>query len=89
MDFTNCDGSLPAIFEAKSCAVPSSSFVSTLYGLQWGTEVYAKVVAYNIYGDSVDSDISNPTILMTNPDAPVLLTENTSLRSFFDLAFAW
>jgi hypothetical protein len=60
-----------------------------LYGYQWGQQVHAKIVAYNVYGDSADSDISNPTTLMTNPDAPVSLAENTSLRSFFDIAFVW
>lgn len=26
---------------------------------------------------------------MTNPDEPVNLVENTSLRSFYDIAFTW
>jgi hypothetical protein len=52
-----------------------------LYGLDWGTAVYSKFVAYNIYGDSLNSPISNPTILMTNPDAPINLVENYSLKT--------
>ena len=47
------------------------------------------MVAYNLYGDSDASSLSNPTTLMTNPDPPVDLAENTSLRSFFDLALVW
>ena len=81
-DFTHCDGSKPEIIAARSCSIPSNQFVSTLYGLYWGQEVYAKIVSFNLYGISQESLISNPTILMRNPDAPVDLTENTSLRSF-------
>jgi len=89
INFSYCDGSQTSIFEARSCAIPSTSFVSQLYGLQWGEKVYAKIIAYNIYGESVFSPLSNPTTLMYNPDPPVSLTENTSLRSFFDVTFVW
>lgn len=77
------------IFAARSCSIPSYTFVSTLYGKQWGTSVYASVVAVNIYGASVNSPLSSPTVLMTNPDPPLSLTENTSLRSFTQVAFVW
>lgn len=89
LDFSYCDGSQTDIFEARQCLIPSSSFISTLYGYQWGQQVHSKIIAYNIYGDSVESDLSNPTTLMTNPNEPVSFIENTNLRSFFDIAFTW
>ncbi len=63
--------------------------MSTLYGKQWGTSVYASVAAVNIYGSSLNSESSSPTVLMTNPDPPLGLTENTSLRSFTQVSFVW
>jgi hypothetical protein len=32
---------------------------------------------------------SNPTVLVTNPDAPINLRENTLARSFTQIALAW
>ena len=75
--------------EALSCLIPSTTFVSAVYGLNWGDSVYAKVVAYNVYGPSNDSPLSNPTVLMTNPDPPINLIENTALRSFTQIALVW
>lgn len=37
----------------------------------------------------MSSSISSPLTLVTNPDAPVSLVENTSLRSFTSLSFVW
>jgi len=68
IDFTYCDGEDLETMAGMKCEIPSTSFVSTLYGLTWGDKVYAKVIAHNSYGDSLESDLSNPTILMTNPD---------------------
>jgi hypothetical protein len=82
IDFTNCDGSDADIFAARSCTIPSNSFVADLYDLDWGEEVFAKLVAYNIYGNSALSALSNPTVLMANPDAPITLQNILSLRSF-------
>lgn len=36
IDFSYCDGSQNDIFLAMQCLVPSSSFISQLYGYQWG-----------------------------------------------------
>jgi len=60
-----------------------------LYGLSWGSSVYAKVVAFNTYGYSNESPLSSPTVLMTNPDEPINLIENTNLRSFTQIAMVW
>jgi hypothetical protein len=46
--------------------------------LAWGTEVYAKVSASNIYGNSGLSLAGNGGILVSVPDAPVNLDENYS-----------
>lgn len=69
--------------------MPSNTFVSSLYGLAWGEEVYAKIVAYNIYGNSAESVLSNPTVLMADSDVPINLQENIALRSFTQVAFTW
>jgi len=38
------------------------------YVLPWGSNVYAKVVAYNIYGDSTTSEPGFQAIILTVPE---------------------
>lgn len=45
------------------------------YSLDWGDSVYAKVVAINVYGESVESDEGNNGYITTNPDPPTALME--------------
>jgi hypothetical protein len=47
------------------------------FSLSAGASVYAKVVAYNSIGDSIESAVGNGAILMLSlkPDAPIL-TQN-------------
>lgn len=47
------------------------------------------MIAFNIYGDSSESSLSNPTVLMANPDVPHSLVEILELRSFTSVTFAW
>jgi hypothetical protein len=49
--------------------------------LPWGSIVYAKVVAFNAYGDSIESAVGSSNIIMTEPDAPVGLSEDGTFRS--------
>jgi hypothetical protein len=49
----------------------------------------AKIVAYNIYGDSVESDVGTGNIITTKPDTPINFIENTALRTASSLALKW
>ena len=40
------------------------------FSLDWGSEVIAKIVATNAYGDSPESDEGGGAILIGVPDAP-------------------
>jgi hypothetical protein len=51
------------------------------FALTWGDSVWAKLVAYNIYGDSGVSDIGNGAIIYTNPDPPIYLQEIVAERT--------
>jgi len=46
--------------------------------LPWGSSIYAKVIAINYYGASVESDAGNGAIILTYPDAPVSVAEDYS-----------
>jgi hypothetical protein len=50
-----------------SCIVPVS-VLRAYFGLDWGTSIYAKVIAINDYGDSLQSEEGNGAIITTDPD---------------------
>lgn len=47
-----------------------------------------KVIAYNYYGDSIDSLINSDVFIRTKPEAPEL-TENILLRTKSTMYFTW
>jgi hypothetical protein len=57
--------------------------------LQWGSNIYAKVIAYNLYGDSLLSEAGNEAIILTIPDAPINLAETVSARTENSITFTW
>jgi hypothetical protein len=71
-DTVNCDMTLST---DTVCSVPVSVLRNAPYSLAWGSSVYAKVIATNIYGDSVVSNEGNGAIITTNPDPPTSLLE--------------
>jgi hypothetical protein len=51
----DCDGSEPSIMAVFSCTIPITSLLVAPYNLPWGSHVYAKIVAVNVVGQSVNS----------------------------------
>lgn len=89
IDETNCDASLPEIRDAKQCTVPVSTLMLSPYSFDWGASIRAYVVATNLYGDSENSELGNGAILMTEPDSPINLAEDESLRTATSISFTW
>jgi hypothetical protein len=59
-----------------TCTIPVTVFRSSPYDLPWGSSIWAKFVATNIYGDSPDfSPEGNGAVITTTPDAPINLIE--------------
>jgi hypothetical protein len=70
LDLTNCDMSSSVL---TTCTIPVATLRTTPYSLPWGSSVYAKAIAINLYGDSDQSDAGNGAIIITTPDAPINL----------------
>lgn len=71
------------------CTVPVQSFKTHPYLLPWGADVYAKVIAINVYGASQESDAGNGAAIITYPDAPINLSEDYSLRTATAIGLQW
>lgn len=57
--------------------------------MPWGSNIYAKVIAYNDYGDSDISEAGFEAIILTIPDAPVDLVETEAKRTDNSITFTW
>jgi hypothetical protein len=57
--------------------------------LSWGSSIYATVLAYNFYGDSIVSDAGNGAVIITYADAPIDLAEDISQRTSTSITFTW
>ena len=59
------------------------------FSLAWGSSVVTKVVAYNLYGDSLLSESGNGAVIITYADAPLNLQETVSERTKSSITFSW
>jgi len=64
-----------------SCVIPVATLRSEPYNLEWGSEVYAKVSAKNIYGDSAESEAANGAIIIKEPAAPLNFVNVSEITS--------
>jgi hypothetical protein len=86
VDATNCDMSL---LTTTTCTVPVTSLRASPYSLEWGTNVHAKVIAINAYGNSLESAEGNGAVITTTPDAPTSVAEVTAERTKSTLGLTW
>jgi hypothetical protein len=66
-----------------------STLRSSPFSHSWGASIYAKVVAINVYGNSLISNEGNGAIITTSPDSPINLTEDTTLRTKSTIGLIW
>ena len=59
------------------------------YSLEWGSSIYAKVTATNVYGDSLESLEGNGAVITTQPDQPTNVAEVYDQRSKSTLGLTW
>lgn len=72
-DIANCDGKTFSATGVSFCTVPSTVLNAAPFNLAWGSQVYAKVIAQNAYGNSLESDPGSGARILTKPDAPLFL----------------
>ena len=72
-----------------TCTLPVSVLKAEPFSLPWGASVFAKVVATNAYGNSVESLSGNGAVITVTPDPPTDLNEDYSQRTKSTLAFTW
>ena len=86
MESSNCD--MPSN-TAVTCVVPVSALKSAPFSLDWGTSVFAKVAALNIYGSSEDSQAGNGAIIKVTPGTPTDLAEVYEQKTKSTIGLSW
>ena len=66
----DCDGTDYDIVANLECFVPISKLIVEPFSLEWGSSIYAKIIATNVIGNSLISDAGNGAVILTSPDAP-------------------
>jgi hypothetical protein len=75
-EISNCDGTQSSIIASATCLVPVSALRTAPFNLDWGTHVYARVIATNVYGSAEASEAGNGAKITTYPDQPTGLAED-------------
>jgi hypothetical protein len=66
-----------------------SSLKTSPYFIPWGGDIFAFIIATNVYGDSEHSDIGNGAKIITYPIPPISLSENYILRASNSITLMW
>lgn len=88
-ELTSCDGTDPVIVSGTTCSVPIPALQAAPFSLPWGSSIYAKIIATNIYGSSANSDEGNGAIILTIPDTPINFANNAVLTSASQISLTW
>ena len=74
---------------ATTCSIAVTTLRAEPFNLDWGTSVFAKVIASNIYGDSLASPEGNGAVITTTPDVPTNIAEVYEQRTKSTLGLSW
>lgn len=55
--------------------------VAAPFNLPWGSSIFATITAENFYGFGDESDAANGAIILTNPDAPLVLANDEPITT--------
>lgn len=62
-ELANCDGSDQTIVTLTECTIPLSTLYAAPFNLKLGDLIAAKVSAYNLYGESPESEIGGGALI--------------------------
>jgi len=69
--------------------VSLTKLVLAPFNLVVNESIYAKVVAYNLFGESVYSEPGNGASMQTVPDAPLSLINDDQITDASIIRFTW
>lgn len=73
----------------RTCQIPSAAINGSPYLVAWGSSIFAKVAASNVYGISEHSVAGNGAVIVTVPDAPIGVADNAVVTTATRIGITW
>jgi hypothetical protein len=89
LELTSCNGGDNTIISATLCTIPLSTLRASPFNLVQGNSVFAKVIATNLYGDSLLSSAGNGALVQVVPNAPSSLANNAAVTTRSKIGITW
>lgn len=86
-EFVNCKEDKASVLTQSSCSVPITTLLNAPYNLPYGSSIFARVTATNIYGTSAYRE-GNGAVILTVPTAPIVTNDVTRTGSN-QIAIKW
>ena len=86
VETSNCDMSLSL---ETTCVVPVAAVRASPFSLDWGSSVFVRVSAINVYGLSDASSEGNGAVIVTKPDPPTGVSEVIAERTGDTITLTW
>jgi len=84
-----CDGTSTDVIANTICHVALDTLIVPPWSLTLNEEVWVKVIAYNVYGDSPFSEPGNNGLVKLIPDAPIELLNDPIATDHTKIGFSW
>jgi hypothetical protein len=88
-EYENCAYDDVTMLSTRRCIIPIAHLCGNPYNLGWGQEVYAKISAINIVGESEASLEGNGARVLTSPDKPLNLKNVASQTTSTQIGLTW
>jgi hypothetical protein len=69
--------------------VPLSTLTTAPFSLTLGSNINAKLVAVNAYGDSSESSFGGGAVILLVPDAPLSLANAPAITKDYQIGLTW
>jgi hypothetical protein len=86
---TDCDGTSGTIVAQTGCNIPIATLTSAPFSMPWGTNIWVKISATNLVGESAYSAEANGAVIETAPDPPITLANNAAITDMSNIALTW
>lgn len=86
---SSCNGANAAIRDAKECIIALSVLYDLPYSLVLSNKIEAKIIAYNAYGQSAESDVGGTALIVFVPSQPLSLANNPAITMGTSIGITW
>jgi len=85
----DCIGTDASVLANRECLIKLDTLIVAPYSLVLNEEIWAKVIATNVYGDSPFSAAGNVGLTKLIPDAPINLANNAAITDAAKIGLVW